>query len=218
MSQVLRRVRAVLGVDKYKILEVLARAQAMHDGMAAELAVYVTPTLPLPDFLGLIQNTTAAHQLVHNRTIGAAAARDVERDLLYTGMETERMFVQTLADAAPGRAISIIQNAGLVVAGSPVRNKALLTLRNGKPSGTVECYANVGLLVAASGGTKHQYRYFNWSYTVTGGASFVTAPSTPVGSTTIHGLVPLTEVGVRVSLTNPAGTGAWSNVVKLLVL
>jgi len=213
-----RRIRAVFGVSVVQIPKLIVCAQTMHDGMAADPTTYAAPNPPLPVFLELIQSAAVAQQAVHWRTIGAAAARNAERDLLYTAMASERTFIQGLADASPARAVVIIQNVGLRVALPPVHPKALLTLRNGMPSGTVECVANVGMLVAATGGRPHQYKFFNWSYTVDGGASFVLAPSTPIGGTVLHGLPRLTEVGVRVSMTNRAGTGTWSDVVSILVL
>ena len=214
----LRRIRAVLGVSVVQVPKLIVCAQAMHDGMAADTATYGMPNPPLPDYLVLIQRTAAAQQLVRNRTLGAAAARDVQRDLLFTAMQSERTFIQGLADASPGRAVMIIQNAGLRVAAPPVHPKALLTLRNGKPPGTVECDANVGLLIAAAGPIRpSQYRFYNWEYTLTGGAGFLAMPSTSKGKTTISGLTPLTMVGVRVSMTNGTGTGDWSQVVSILV-
>jgi hypothetical protein len=156
---------------------------------------------------------------VQHRTVGAAATRNAQCALLYTGMESERIFVQGLVDAAPPeRGVLLVQNAGLLVAKQAGHPKAPLTLRNGALSGTVVCDANVGLLVAAAGPLKpHQQRFFNWEYTLDGGKTFQTAPSTPKGKTTISGLTPLTTVGVRVSMTNGVGQGDWSQVVTILV-
>jgi hypothetical protein len=214
----LRRLRAVYGINIQKIVEVLSRAQAMHDGMAADPATYDSPTLALPAFLGLIQNLAVAQQAVRTRAIGARENRDVHRGLLLTGMDLERTFIQSLADAQPSRAAALITNGGLVVAASPVFHKALLTLRNAKPSGGVTCDAHVGLLIGA--GAKHptEKRYFGWQYTVDGGKTFTTMVPTPTGKTAIHGLAPLTTVGVRVNLTNSEGPGDWSQTVTILVL
>jgi hypothetical protein len=212
------RVRAVLGIDKYKIGGVLTRAWAMYNGMDADKVTYAAASPDLPGFLVLIQSLTSAHQLVTARTRGAAAARDVQRDLLITGMESERMYVQTLADASgsPSRGVSLIQNAGLLVAASPAHTRALLTLRLGKQPGTVICDANAGLLVGV--GTPHpmQRRFFNWAYTLDG-TTFASAGSTSRCKTTLQNLPLLTVVGVRVSLTNGTGPGPWSQVVTILV-
>jgi hypothetical protein len=80
------------------------------------------------------------------------------------------------------------------------------------------CDANVGMLVRASGTRKPwQYRCFNWEHTIDEGRSFVAAPSTPHGKIVLHGFAPATRVGVRVSMTNAEGTGAWSQVESILV-
>ncbi len=214
----LRRIRALFGFNRLQYIHMLACAHKMHDGMAGDPATYAAPNPALPAYLTLIQNADAAQLAVRNRTVGAAATRNAECALLFTAMESERIFIQGLADANPGRAIAIIQNAGLIVSSFPNNPKALLTLRNGKQSGSIVCEANVGLLVAAAGPIKpHQQRFFNWESTVDGSKTFQAAPSTPKGKTTISGFTPLTMVGVRVSMTNGTGQGDWSQVVTILV-
>jgi hypothetical protein len=214
-----RRPRAILGVDKTDIPQVLSRAQLMHDTMAADDVTYASPDPPLPAYQILIQNVAVAQQRVKTHVVGAAAERDVERDLLYTGMGTQRMYVQTLADAAGARAVALIQNAGLLVAELPLTTKPLLKLRRGTPSGTVIAATNVGLLLATSpSATPRANRFFNWEATFDGGQTFAARPSTNRGKTTLTNLLPLTTVGVRVNLNDADGPGAWSQVVSILVL
>jgi hypothetical protein len=213
----MRRVRAVLGVDKHKIPALVARAQGIYNGMDADKVTYAGANPALPAFLTMIVNLTTAQQAVRTGLKGAAAARDVQRDILWTGMDTQRIFVQGLADAAPSRAVSLIQNAGLLVAQFTGHPKALLTLSLGKAPGSVECDANVSLLVGAGAPRPHQRRFFNWGYTLDGAKTFVTVPSTPTGKTTITNLPLLTQVGVRVNLNNMTGPGEWSQVVYILI-
>jgi hypothetical protein len=147
---------------------------------------------------------------------GTTAARDVHRDLLWDAMHTERAYVQSLVTTDTGRGVLLIQNAGLVVATINPHQKALLTLAQGSQPGTIDCEANVGLLVGVGTLKPNQYRFFNWQYTLDG-KTFVSMPSTAGCRTTLTGLTPLTTVGVRVSLTNMQETGAWSQVVSILV-
>ena len=212
----IRRLRATLGVSRTKIPDVLARAQAMYDGMNADKVTYGSPNPPLTAFILLQQSLASAQQAAKLRTIGAAATRDVQRDLLWTAMETECTYVQSLCDAAPGRAASLIQNAGLVVVSFPVRNKDLLTLKNGAASGTIECYANVGMLLGAVLTKPNQHRFFNWTYTLDG-KTFVALPPTTHPETLITGLTPSTTVGVRVNLNIGTGPGEWSPMVSIQV-
>ena len=149
--------------------------------------------------------------------VGAAATRDVELRLLIAGMESERLFIQGLADTTPSRSVQIIQNGGLVVAASSAHTKQLLVLRNGAQSGTVVCDANVGMLIGV--GAKHPYaaKFFGWQYTVDGSKTFVTAPTTANGKTLLTGLPPLTVVGVRVNITILGVTSEWSDVATITV-
>ena len=211
----IRTIRAVLGVNKHQIAGVLVRAQAMYDGMNSHKADYLSPNPALPAFLTLIQNLQTSHQAVKART-GTAVARDVQRDLLWDGMHSERIYVQSLVTADTVRGSLLIQNAGLVVANFRVHHKALLTVTEGSQSGSINCEANVALLVGVGTFKPNQHRFFNWQYTLDG-KTFVSWPSTAGCKTVITGLTPLTNVGVRVSLTNMHETGPWSQVVTILV-
>jgi hypothetical protein len=212
------RIRGVLGINKNRVPGVLTRAQMMFNGMSADPVTYSDPVPPLPVFQSLIENLASSQQQVLVRGRGGAAERDVQRDLLITGMESERMYTQSLADAAPARAIPLIENAGLLIAGAPVHGKDLLTLRHGKQSGSVDCDAYVGLLVRTGGNRPREGRFFNWEVTVNGGLSFTALAPTTRGKITVYDLTPLTMVGVRVNLNGSDGPGPWSQVVTLLVL
>src|ERR1700722_17081546 len=140
----LARYRAVFGVDLKKFTAVVDCATAMYSGMGSDTTTYAAPNPPLPAFKSLITNATTAQGAVKLRTVGAAATRDVQLRLLLGGMESERLYIQSLADGTPSRAVQIIQNGGLVVAAPSVHTKLLLMLRNGPQSGSVACDANVG--------------------------------------------------------------------------
>ena len=212
------RARAVYGVSKNKIAPLIARAQSMHDGMAADTATYTAPNPLLPAFQSLIQNLGIAEQAVKARAAGAALVRNVQRDILFTAMGTELAYIQSLADASASasHAASIIVNAGLVVAKVPAHTKGVIVLALTKQPGTVTCDANVGLLVGAGAKKPNESRFFNWSYTVDG-KTFITMPPTPTGKTTIQNIPLFTTVGVRVNLNNSEGPGEWSQVVSILV-
>ena len=212
----IRRLRATLAVEKKNIPAVIARAQGMYDGMNADKVTYGSPMPALPAFLILLQNLVTSQQAAKARTIGAAATRDVQRDVLWTAMGSECTYVQTLCDASPGRAASIIQNANLVVASPPVHGKDLLTLKNGAASGSIECYANVGMLLGALTTKQSQHRFFNWTYTLDG-KTFLPLPPTTHPETLITGLPPTTMVGVRVNLNISTGPGEWSPMVSIQV-
>jgi hypothetical protein len=211
------RFRAVFGVDMRVVLAVVGRAELMARGMELDPATYAKPSPPLPAFNDLIANVTKAQTVVRTRVVGAAATRDGHLGALVGGMESERLYIQSLADADRAHAVQIIQNAGLVVAGSPGRTKLLLVLRPGPQPGSVVCDANVGMLVGA--GAKHPYaaRFYGWQYTVDGGKTFVTSPTTGTGKTLLTGLPLLIEIGVRVNVTISGVTTDWSDVATIML-
>jgi hypothetical protein len=211
-----RRYRAVFDVRRDDITGLFTRAQTIYTCLDADKEAYPAPNPPLPAYLVLIQNLASSQQLALARGRGAAAARDAVRDLLYIGMESERTYVQGLADMSTSP-VSVIQNAGLVVAGFSPYTKPFLVLTPGKQPGTVACDANVGLLVGTGAKHPHASRFFNWEVTSDGGRTFVSLPSTPTGKTIIQNLTPLTIAGVRVSLTGADGPGTWSPVAGIVV-
>jgi hypothetical protein len=213
----LSRVRAVFGVNLKKVTAVVARAEAMDSGMGSDTVTYANPNPPLSAFKVLITNVTTSQPAVQARTVGAKETRDVQLRLLIAGMESERLYIQSLADANAARAAEIIRNAGLMIAALPIHTKLLLVLRNGAKEGTVVCDANVGLLVGADAKHPHAARFFGWEYSVDGGKSFVAAPTTAYGKTLLTGLTPLTMVGVRVNITILGVTSPWSDVATILV-
>jgi hypothetical protein len=199
-----------------KVPAVIGRAEAMESGFASDPATYANPNPSPQAFKTLITNATTAQTGVKTRTV-KAATRDVEVRLLIGGMESWLLFTQNLADNNPTRAISIIENGGLVVAQSPTHTKILLVLRNGPEKGSVECDANVGLLIGPDAKHPRAARFFGWEYTIDDGKTFVTAPNTANGKTLLKGLPPLATVGVRVNITILGVTSPWSDTATLLV-
>jgi hypothetical protein len=208
---------ASLGVNKQKVPDVLVRSQAMSAGFAAHSADYPALSPSLAAFQILLANLVAAQQLVPARTVGAAKARNVQLDLLWSAMKSECAYVQTLVDINQPRGLSLIQNAGLVVVTRTLYAKPLLALALGTQPGTVNCAANISLLVGTGTTKPNQKHCLNWQYTLDGSKTFVSAGSTPGSKTVLTGLPSLTLVGVRVCLNTMQGIGAWSQVVTILV-
>ena len=109
----------------------------------------------------------------------SAATRNKARDDAFTAAETFRIYVFGLAMASPESAVTLAEDAGMKVAATPVRNRAVLGIRQGPHPGIVNLFAYVAVLVTAKGG-----RFFNWEYSLDGKV-WVAAPSTPNGHTTI---------------------------------
>jgi len=58
---------------------------------------------------------------------------------------------------------------------------------------------------------------FNWQSSAEGGKTWISAPSTPLATTTLEGLTPLTTYAFRVSVTVSKTAGEWSQAVSILV-
>jgi hypothetical protein len=212
-----RRIRAVPGIDQNKTPDVLRVGNAMYNGGEADKATYASLLGSLPGLLTLIQSCSAAQAAVPSRTVGAVATRNVARAALYQGIESGCAIVQTIADSMPARAVAIIENVGLKVVLFGPHPKPLLALELGPVSGSILCDANVGLLMGAGALKPYQTRFVNWQYTLDGSKTYVSAPPTTKGKTTIENLPVLGTVGVRVSLTTGEGPQPWSQVVTIIV-
>jgi hypothetical protein len=157
---------ASLGARKNTVSDVITRAEAMSTGFGGHASDYPALSPPLGAFQTLLANLVSAQQLVPNRTVGAAKARNVQRDLLWTAMKSECAYVQSLVESAPTRGLSLIQNAGLVVVSRTLYTKPILALTLGAQPGTVNCNANLGLLVGVGTTKPNQKRCLNWQYTL----------------------------------------------------
>jgi hypothetical protein len=206
------RTRAVLKAKKTNILFLLMLAKAIHAGFSANPTLLPSPPVQLAVLLDLIQKLDDAQQNL--KKIGAAA-RNVARDALYTALESLRMYVQELCDAGatPEQAAALITAAGMKVALVGSHPKPVIGVKLILPAGSVAVSANAGLL-CKSGKKK---TFFNWQFTTDGGKSWNGVPSTPDAHTTIANLPLLTVCGFRVSITDTAGAGAWSEMVTILV-
>ena len=207
------RSRAILRLTRKSTASVLGKAYAVNNGMGADVTRFSAPVPPLATLKDQATKVEVAERLVGTRVKGAAAARNVQRELLVRMLETECSYVQTLCDASPDQAVAIIEAAGLAVAVTPARNQAILKVTLGVPSGTVELHANAASLAGRSG----KKICFNWQWTTDGGKTFTSMPTTPHAKTTIANLQPLTVVGFRVSTTNTKGPGEWSQIVTTVV-
>jgi hypothetical protein len=210
----LGRLRAALELDKKRTLVLISQGMGIHDGLAGSTGMFPAPNPPLATLLSQIQACQKAQQLVTTRVVGAAEARDAKVAELITSLESERMYVQSLCDAAPEQAAVFIKAAAMQIATAATRPpKPLLGAQVAMPSGTVILDANGSLL-----NPTHRRCYFNWEYTLDGGKSFLSVPPTLTTRTTISGLAPLTTVGFRVSVTlSRQPQGEWSQLVSLLV-
>ena len=211
----MHRARAVLKVNRRKTVSVTGRASAMCSGIGGNPSLFAAPNPPVSAVEDQIVVVGKAEIVAATRAKGAAAARNVQRNILVGMLEAWRTFVQGVTDSVPAdQAVSTIEAAGLTVALVAQRIKAILAVTQGPEAGTValDAYA------AALTGRSQKKTFFNWQSTADDGSTFVSLPPTPKSKTTVSGLTPLTTYGFRVCVTSSDGTaGAWSQVVSFLV-
>jgi hypothetical protein len=187
----------------------------MAKGLGDHPALFSDPRPPRATLDDQIAATEQAQVVADKGGKGAAAARDVQLGILVGMMESELVYIQSVADTGtPDEAISTLLAGGVEIARSRAHGKAVLGVRQEPAPGSVILDANARELLGRDIRRKH---FFHWAYT-TDGKTFVDMPSTPEARTTLSGLTPLTTVGFRVAVAKTQGVvGPWSHVVSFLV-
>ena len=167
---------------------------------------FSSPNPPLATLDLAIADASIAEAAVLTRTKGFKEARDAKLDALRADLESERAYVQEVANANPTEAEAIIQSAGMNVRGFTMRATGELLVSQGRVSGTVR-------LAAKSAGDRARY---DWQYG-RDETTWMNAPPTIQSRTDVAGLLPGTVYFFRVRPTTITGPGDWSQVVSLLV-
>jgi hypothetical protein len=166
---------------------------------------------PVPTVAALttaINELHAAETAALSRSKGAATVRNDKRTVLLTLLQQLRGSVQSVADATPENGAAIIESAGLTVRKIAVHGKRSFAARPGALTGTA-------IVTAATAGPRASYE---WQYSTDGGKTWVFAPATTQGKTTVAGLPAGTTVQFRyLAVTPKGGQGDWSPAVALLV-
>jgi hypothetical protein len=141
------------------------------------------------------------------RTKGAVAVRNEKRATLIKLLQELRGNIQTVADANPDTAGSVIQSAGIAVKKTPVRAKRTFTAKPGAVSGSV-------LLVTDAAARR---AFYEWQYSADGGKTWLAAGSTLKTSTTVPGLTPGASLMFRYRAGTKTGEGDWSQTAQIIV-
>ena len=208
--------RPALGFTKKQVPPLLAGGKEIWNGMSNHQAIFTAPNPTLSVLQTQIQALDTAQQNAATRGKGLAALRNQSAEVLYISLQLELVYVRSLCIASPEQALSIIQAAGMKVAGIATHPKPVLGAVLGSTPQSVILRANVTALVGKSV-ARSKRLFFNWSRTEDGGKTFLAMPSTPLARTTMTGLAPLIVHGFRVSVTTPSGTTPWTDMVTILV-
>jgi hypothetical protein len=161
----------------------------------------------LPTVTQAIADLQTAETAALARTKGAVAVRDEKRAALVKLLQELRGNIQTVADANPDTAGSLIQSAGIAVKKTPVRAPRTFTAKPGVVSGSV-------LLVTDAAARR---AFYEWQSSADGGKTWVAAGSTLKTSTTVPGLTPGASVMFRYRAGTKTGEGDWSQTATIIV-
>jgi hypothetical protein len=182
-------------------------------GEAVQAALSNNPHFPLPDpiitsFTNALGNYSTTETASQTRAKGTIAARNAAKVVFTSAIHTLKARVQQVADATPEQAEAIITSTTLAVKKQTPRQKQSFAVRPGATSGAVEVVAKAAAPRAS----------YEWQYSLDGGKTWLFAPATTQGKTTIIGLPAGTTVQFRyLAVTPKGGQGDWSPAVSLLV-
>jgi hypothetical protein len=165
---------------------------------------------PVPTLAALtaaIGDLQTAETAALARTKGAVAARNEKRTALVVALQQIRGYVQSIADADPTKAASIIESAGVAVRKTPTRSARAFAAKPGPVSGAAMVTAVVPSRRAS----------YEWQYSVDGGKTWVVAPATLQARTTIAGLASGSTAQFKYRAVTKTGEGDWSQPVSLMV-
>ena len=200
--------RATISLDvPAKIADVILYANNIVQMMTNNPA-FPTPTPTIAVLNAAVSDLHAAETAALSRAKGSATVRNDKRTTLVSLLQQLRGYVQSVADATPETGAAIIESAGLAVRKIATRAKRTFAAKSGALSGSA-------IVTAVSAGPRSSYE---WQYSTDGGKTWVFAPATTQGKTTVAGLPAGTTVQFRyLAVTPKGGQGDWSPAVSLLV-
>ncbi len=159
-------------------------------------------------FTSDIGDLVTAENAAKMRTKGAVQTRDAKLGVVLADLKQLVAYVETVANADPSNAAAIAMSAGMVIKKQPVTTKNDLDFRKSAVSGSVVVMARVG---------SRQKEAHEWEYSVDGGKTWLTLPTTTQAKTTITGLTSGTSVQVRHRAVSNTGITAWSDAASSMV-
>lgn len=210
----MRRVRAVLGIDKNDYSGLGPKGKAVHAGLSDHPDLFTDPLPKLNVFLGKILAFEQAQQLAGTRAKGSAALRNARAAELITALETALAYVQSVADENPEKAQAIIEAAAMQVAEVTGYKKPLLQAKQDVPGGRVHVLVNVGVLTADAVGKV----LYHWQLTSDGGTTWSAMPPTPYGHMDFEGLAAGQSFGFRVAFSDLKGMHPFTQTFTYVVI
>jgi hypothetical protein len=203
MGSSTHKVQAVLRFPT-RVGNVGSRSQSILTAMTGNPS-FPSPTPTLSVVQADLSAFLTAEAAVQTRTKGAVEARDEKLAVLVTDFEHLLAYVQTVADANPSQAQSLIESAGMSVRAVGAHPKAELTAKPGPVPGSVKLMAKAAA---------HRASY-DWQYS-SDQKTWVDAPETLQAKTVISGLTSGATYYFRSRALIKTGEGVWSVVVSAI--
>jgi hypothetical protein len=189
-----------------KVPALITYAQGIVKAMTGNPS-FPSPNPALAAVNDAVNELQAAETAALARTKGAVATRNEKRTVLIRLLEQLKAYVQTVADANADSGASIVQGAGMGMRKTTVRGAHVFGAKAGPVSGSAK-------VVAATAARRASYE---WEYSVDGGKTWVTAPTTLQAKTMVTGLTPGATVQFRYRPVTKSGEGDWSQPTSLIV-
>jgi hypothetical protein len=170
-------------------------------------ATFPTPNPPLAAISSAVSDLQVAETAALTRAKGTVATRNEKRAALASLLQVLRAYVQSIADASPENAPSIIESAGLAIKKTPVHAPRVFAAKPAAVSGSVKLFAPVAGKRAA----------YLWQYSTDSGKTWLDESPTLQAKTTVTGLVSGTTVQFRYRSIIKGGANDWSPAISALV-
>ncbi|HEX8794398.1 MAG TPA: fibronectin type III domain-containing protein [Polyangiaceae bacterium] len=169
---------------------------------------FPSPNPPLATIGSAVNDLQVAETaVVTTRAKGTVATRNEKRATLVAMLELLRAYVQSVADATPENAPSIIESAGLALRKTLVRAPRVFAAKAATVSGSVK-------LIAPTADRRAAYL---WQYSTDAGKTWLDVSPTLQAKTTVTGLPSGTTVQFRFRSVSKGGASDWSAPLSLLV-
>jgi len=209
---VIKRVVVALNMRKYtQIGSLISKAKLIRQSMKGNTWFPAPPVSVLDNaqFDNDIKALDSAETTALTRAIGAAQARDDKKMIVLNDIHSLQAYVQTIADANPKNAESIIISGGFDVKHFAAHNREAIEVKPKK--------GESGTMVVST--KKVEGTLANlWEYSADGGITWTDMDATAQGKTTITGLAPGSKIMVRHRPILRVGKGEWITSATAIVI
>jgi hypothetical protein len=213
----LHRPIVLLGIDRDRFATIGLGARHIQGSMAESPLLFPDAVARMPDLLQrCVDYDVAQAAVVHTRAWGSTAIRWEKREALWSALQYEQGYVQSLCDASLGDAGVIAISAGMILKRPRTDHREILEVDPTTVPGEVALRAAASLLEGPARQPRGS-RVYLWRHTLDGGLTFLDDEPTPLASTRIGGLPRLTVLGFEVAVKDAVGVGAWSQTVKIFL-